>query len=306
MEVFDTVAPVFFLIGVGALLFRRFLDEAFLRNINWLTYWVGLPALIFDSISRADLAEPLAGKVLVVVFAATILTLLAGFGAARLLGVSVASGGTFLQASFRGNLAFIGVPVVIFAYPGSETASTVAILTLGPMMLLYNVLSIPLLQRSRDGGKGGFITRKLIRSLVSNPLIIASLAAVLFSFSGLGLPFILERSVGVLGQMALPLALLSIGGALVVVKVKGRFTPAMGASLLKVAFCPLIGLFCARLIGLEGESLGVALILLAAPTAAASYIIAQQFEGDERLASGAIVISTVLSILSLSAAVAMA
>ncbi len=303
MEVVNTVAPVFILIGVGAILFRRFLDAAFLRGMNWLTYWVGLPALIVHSLSRADLAEPLAAAVIAVVSGATLLTLAAGAVVARALRVPPASGGTFLQASLRGNLAFIGIPVVLFAYPESPTAGTVAILTLGPVMVLYNVLSVAVLQRSRDGG-GGWLSRKLAKTLLTNPLILASVLAALLSLSGIELPFFLQRSVGVLGQMALPLALLSIGGALAVVRVKGSVRAASGAALVKTALCPLIGAGLARVAGLEGEALGVALILLAAPTAAASYILAQQLGGDEGLASGAIVISTVLSVISLSVVVA--
>ncbi len=304
MEVLNTVGPVFILIALGALLFRRFLDEAFLRGINWLTYWVGLPALIFDSLSRAELAEPLAAKVMAVVAVATLMSLAAGALTARLLGVSSRSVGTFLQASFRGNLAFIGIPVVIFAYPDSENAGTLAILVLGPIMLLYNVLSVIVLERSR-GAEGRWFTRKLLRTLLTNPLILASIAAALFSLSGWGLPFFLERSVDVLGRMALPLALLSIGGALAVVRVKGGIRAASAAAVVKVGVCPLIGVVLADIAGLEGETLGIALILLACPTAAASYILAQQLGGDEGLASGAIVISTLLSAASLSTVIAL-
>lgn len=304
MEVLNTVVPVFILIGVGTVLFRSFLDRAVLRGINWLTYWVGLPVLIFNSIARSDLAEPMALKVFFLVLAATVATLVAGSLFGRLLGVSSGALGTFLQAAFRGNLAFIGIPVVIFAYPDSETAGTLAILTLAPMMFVYNVLSVVVLQRSRDGGGAAPPTRRLLRALLTNPLIVASVAGGAFALSGYGLPFFVERSLGVLGEMAPGLALLSIGGALAVVELKGGIVPASAASLLKVGLCPLAGILLAPAFGLEGEALGVALILLAAPTAAASYILAQQLGGDEGLASGAIVISTVLSVVSLSLVVA--
>ncbi len=304
MAVIDTVAPVFILIGIGALLFRSFLDAAVLRGVNWLTYWVGLPVLLFNSIAAADLVNPAAIRVFLVVLGATIITVVTAAIAVRLTGLRRTSGGTFLQATFRGNLAFIGIPVVIFAYPESSTAGTLAVLTLAPMMLVYNVISVLVLQRSQTDSRGWEMMRTLLRALFANPLIVGSALGAIVAVAGVELPFFLQRSMRVLGETAPGLALISIGGSLAVVKLGGRLKPAVWAAAFKVALCPLAGVLLAYLLGLEGEALGVALIFLAAPTAAASFILAQQFGGDEGLASGAIVISTLFSIVSLSLVVA--
>src|SRR5690606_10074952 len=114
----------------------------------------------------------------------------------------------------------------------------------------------------------------------------------------------IARSLDALSRLALPLALLSIGGSLVVVPVKGRLGPALASSLLKVAAAPLAGIAAARLLGAVPEVTIVAVIFLACPTAAASYVLARQLNGDEALAAASVVVSTILSLVSLGAAVA--
>jgi hypothetical protein len=122
---------------------------------------------------------------------------------------------------------------------------------------------------------------------------------------GLRLPGWLLQSVAILGQMALPLALLCIGGTLVVMPLRGKRTPAFTASVLKVALLPLLGWPLGRWIGLSLDELRITLLFLACPTAAASFTLAGKLGGDEALAASCVVVSTALSILSISAVLAL-
>jgi predicted permease len=63
-----------------------------------------------------------------------------------------------------------------------------------------------------------------------------------------------------------------------------------------------LGLAIAHFLGLEGHSRLILLILAATPTAVATYVLVDQMDGDRNLAASAIAISTVVSVLSLSAA----
>src|SRR5690606_5263381 len=118
-------------------------------------------------------------------------------------------------------------------------------------------------------------------------------------------PVFLHRSLEALGRIGLPLALLCIGGSLLIVPVKGNLCSAFTASLLKVTIAPLSGLATGIALGIAPSVMLVAVIYLACPTAAASYVLARQLGGDEGLAAGTIVISTILSMVSLSVAVAL-
>ena len=308
MNVIDSLGPVFLLIGFGAFLVKiGFLNREMLKGMNALAYWIGLPALIIYRLSSISLSGDDVGPLLAVFLAGTAVTVAAGLLAVRFMKIPTASTGTFIQASFRGNLAFIGLPVVIFAFNGIDGADPgrmqdLAVLSLAPIMILYNAGGVFALYASH-AGSGLKLLVRTGRQVATNPLIIASVAGLLLAFSGLSFPLYLDRSVDALGRIALPLALLCIGGSLLIVPVKGSLSAAFAASLIKVAVAPLAGFGVGLALGIEPAVMMVAVIYLACPTAAASYVLAQQLGGDEALAASSIVISTVLSLASLTVAV---
>lgn len=309
IHIIDSLAPVFLLLGFGAFLVRiGFLNQDMLKGMNDLAYWIGLPAFIFYRLATVSLEGTDLWPMLTVFLAGTGAAILAGWTAVRVLGVPAASRGTFVQATFRGNLAFIGLPVVVFAVsgiPGGNVEKTqdLAVLALAPIMVLYNVVAVFVLYASH-AGSGAKLLVKTGRQLITNPLIIASVGGILIALAGWQIPLFLGRSLEALSRIALPLALLCIGGSLLIVPVKGSLGSAFTASLLKVAVAPLAGFGVGLVFGIEPWVMLVAVIYLACPTAAASYVLARQLAGDEALAASTVVISTLLSLLSLSVAVA--
>ncbi len=310
INVLDSLAPVFLLIAFGAFLVKtKFLNAEMLRGMNDLAYWIGLPALLFHRIATASFETAQTGPVLTVFFIGTGGCLAAAWAVARLSRIPAASRGTLIQAGFRGNLAFIGLPVVIFAFSGlpageREVLEATAVLSLGPILIVYNVLAVWVLLAGQAVPGRGWLP-KLLRQISTNPLILASAAGFLYSFSGWGLVTAVERPLQVLAQLGLPLALLCIGGSLVLVPVKGSAAAATAAAWIKVGVGPLCGFMAAWMLGVPRETMLVALIYLASPTAAASYVLARQLGGDEAMAAAAVVLSTLFSLISLSVVVAM-
>jgi hypothetical protein len=77
------------------------------------------------------------------------------------------------------------------------------------------------------------------------------------------------------------------------------------AAVIKLSVGPVVGYFAAGWLGVGRVETAVALIMLACPTAVASYVLTEQLGGDSALSAGAVVVSTILSIASLAAVVAM-
>jgi predicted permease len=179
-----------------------------------------------------------------------------------------------------------------------------AVLALGPMVPIYNIAAVVVLSLSRHSFGPGAL-RRMVVQVVTNPLLLACAAGVAVSASGLTLPAAVLRTCELVGQFGLPLALLALGGTLAVTPVRGHVSAALAAALVKVAAVPAVGLAAAHLLRATATERGVALILLACPTAVASYILAEQLEGDAPLAASAVVLSTALSVVSLAVAVAM-
>ena len=300
----NSLAPVFLVMALGWVLrSRQFLSAATLQDMARLTYWVSLPCLLFSEIAGANPLFGEAGRVFFVMATATGLGAVIGYGLARLLAVPKAAIGTFLQAAFRGNLAFVGLPVIIYAFSAAgqsaAAAKTTAVVVMGPMVALYNVAAVLalLLSRSRLSKQA---LNKVFEELKINPLLLSCLAGVVYAALNWELPPLLGRTLTAIGQMSLPLALLCIGGSLVSLRVHGQLSWSLGAVVTKLFLLPLLGYAVAHLFGLSVQGTRIALILLACPTASASYILVSQLGGDKPLASGAILISTLLAVLPLA------
>ena len=310
MLILDTIAPVFLVVAVGAWLQRGGLvSPGFLKEANRLTYSVGLPALFFAQLAAglptmAGVTAPLAVMVIV-----TGLLLAAGFLAARCAGLRAGAAATFVQGAFRGNLAFIGLPVVFalpdVMLPGGLPLHQAAVILVAPMMVLYNILGVVVLLAGRHRF-GWTMILPLLKQLVVTPPLVAILAGMAFAAAGWTLPSVAGRTLNALGEMALPLGLLGVGGSLVTANLAAGWRVPLGAALLRTALAPLLGWVMGRWWGLDEVTVKLMMIFLATPTAIASYTVALALQGDERMASGIIGVSTITSVLTLSAVVAWA
>jgi predicted permease len=111
--ILNTLAPVFLLIALGAgLQASRFLSPGFLREANRVVYWVGLPALLFSQLARLGRGVGDATPMLGVMLAATVAVALLSYPVAAGMGVRPGAKGTFAQGVLRGNLAFVGLPII--------------------------------------------------------------------------------------------------------------------------------------------------------------------------------------------------
>jgi malate permease and related proteins len=307
MQIFETLAPILLLILLGcALAHLRFLGRDFIADLNKLVFWVALPALIFVGVAEIGHAGGQTLGLIAVLAGATFLTLAVGWLTAKVMRLPPASVGTLAQASFRGNLAYIGIPVLAYSFATLSESKrdeelATALLVMATMTALYNILAVIVLQGAQQKLNAGSAAM-IGRSLVTNPLIIACLAGLAFNFSGLHLPIVISRTLETLGGSAVPVALMCIGGSLATVVLKGRVTSIVAAASLKVFANPLIAWGLCRLVGIEGPEMRIALVLAACPTAAASFVMAAKLQGDEALASGSIALSTILSAVSLSLA----
>jgi malate permease and related proteins len=308
MTVFNVLAPVFLLIALGVVLQRtRFVSDGFLREANKVTYWLGLPALLFGNLATSLRQADSADVMLTTLLIATALVIATGYLVAWMLRLHSTRVGTFVQGAFRGNLAYVGLPIV-YSLPDVPSASglsirAAAVIAIAPMLVLYNVIGVTVLITSQHNLSRAMLL-PLLKQLATTPPLIATLAGFTWALTGLPLPPAIALSFEWLGQMALPLALLGIGGALAQSRIAHEWRVPATAALVKTVLSPVFGYFIGRHLGLSGVELAVVMIFLATPTAGISYTMATQLKGDEPLASSTILVSTVIAIASLSVVLA--
>jgi hypothetical protein len=134
-----------------------------------------------------------------------------------------------------------------------------------------------------------------LKTVCVNPVILSLLASVVFNLSGLPLPVIAARTLKIVSGMALPLALLVIGASLSFGLVRTQLRYVLPSAGLKLGLLPAAGLLIFRLLGIPESGFLPGFILLAAPTATVSYVMAVEMGGSPDQASAAVSLSTLLS-----------
>ncbi len=305
VQVVNALLPIVLLVAAGAALFLTgFADHGFRNGLDRLVYWVALPALIVASMVDAP---ALGGSLRMIALfcVATVLVMALSLAVAKALRLSPPSVGVFSQAAFRGNLAFVGLPVLQLATRNDAAVLSRAVLVFAPTVLLYNVLAVAGLTLARhrlDRRAPG----RLILALVTNPLLLASALGIALAVSNLHPPAPVQHTLELLGDTAAPLALLSLGGALTAYPIRRHVPLSLAASTLKLAALPAVVLGLATVFHLPRDERIILLVFAATPTAVSSYVLAVKLGGDPALAAGTITLSTVLSVLSLGAALLLA
>lgn len=308
MRLVDILFPVFGLMVMGGVLRQiGFLDLSMEKTLNRFCYFVALPVFIVHRVATAPLLDQQTLQTGLGLQAVTLGLWMLALLLAPLFRVTRRSRGTFTQTALRGNLAYVGLPVLAYALADrpaqeQELASAEAVLAMGGVVLLYNLLGVLSLEWDRRHEQEGNPWIRCLISSAQNPLLIACFAGLVWNISGLPVPHVVSRMATPVGATAFPLALMAIGSRIRSLNPGDFGLPVLGATLMKNALSLCLGLWTAHLLGLEGHSRLILLILCATPTAVATYVLVDQMDGDRNLAASAIAISTIVSVLSLSAA----
>lgn len=300
-EILLIVLPVFVVIGLGWVLLRcGLIDSEFLRQTNRLVYYVCLPLLLFYKIATADFSSNFNAALV----GGSALAIAAGFlisyTFAWLRHYPPAVTGAFSQGSFRGNIAYVGLAIVLNAY--GEAGLTKASMVMGFIVPVLNWFAILALLLPHRRTQGTYPTGDWRRALLLNPLILASLAGLLWSFLQLPMPRLLASSLHLASSMTLPLALLAIGGSFTPQRLRGDLWRAGLATGIKLVIVPLCAAIFLWILGIRGMDLGIGVLLAATPTATATYIMADQMGGDAELAGSIILLSTLAAAVTYSIA----
>lgn len=299
MVIITTIIPIFLLILLGWYARQRgFMPAEFLGPANRLVFYLAIPAMIFRSISKSSLKSEFHPGVLGVTLAAVVMVYLMAWWCCNLLRPVRKKRGTFIQSVSHGNLGYIGLAVA-FYYLG-EGGLVRASLVAGFMMILQNTLAVIALQVNSPGSIGDHKSLDFGMKIMGNPVIISALGGMAFSASGITMPLVVDRTLQLVSQMALPLALLVIGASLSFGLIRRETVLVTISGMLKLIMLPAIGWGGFTLLSISPGEYLPALILLASPTATIVYVMGSEMQGDPDLATAAISMSTLASALTFS------
>lgn len=197
--------------------------------------------------------------------------------------------GVFVQGVFRANMMIIGLAFVSSAY-GAEGIAVGAIFA-GLLTLVLNIYAVFAL--SNATGESKLNPLLIARQLITNPLIIAILIALMVKFLRLPIPTLVEQAGGYLSAMALPLALICAGATLDFRQIFKASDVALWSSFGRLIIAPSVAIAVGLMLDLDSLNMGVLILLTTSPAASASYVMAKAMGANDVAAANIIGITTV-------------
>jgi malonate transporter and related proteins len=298
--ILNTALPFFALIfcGYGAGRFRL-LSEASIAGVNAFVFYFALPAFLFNLVAASQLKNILNGS-----FVAAYLS--AGFSVfvvAALLGrllFKVQPGEAALQgsAAVLGNTGYMGLPLVAAVF--GEEAAIPLVLGLTLEVTLIIPFTIALVEATKGSGGWSRVPSSVTGALARNPLIVAIFAGALISALGLGLPTPVENFTALLGGTAGPCALFALGATLASRSLSTGLGEVSYMSSFKLFVHPSAMWLTTQLFDVAPLWAAVAVLGAALPVAANVFILARQYDTYVDRISSAILLSTVVSVVTVS------
>ena len=303
-SVLGALAPVFLLIVLGFALKKGLmrLDTQW-HGLERLTYYVLFPALLIETLVKADLGKvPVAGVGGALLLSASLMSLLCL--CLRPLLSRFAVDGPAFTSIFQGATrwqTFVALAVSANLYGDTGLAlASVAIVALIP---LVNVFSVAVLAHYASPERQSI--RSIARTVVRNPLIWACAIGLAINVVQLPLPRIWHEVADALGRSSLGIGLLVTGAGL---HLEGMFRPSLAASvavILKLILMPVLAVALALWFGIAGPNLVIVVVCAAVPASSSAYVLARQMGGDAPLLAQIITLQTILAAITMPIAIAL-
>lgn len=268
--------------GVG----RSFeLDMQTLARIN---IYALLPALVLTSLAQTTLALGNAIAIVASFLLNTVVLYLLAVGLSRRLDFSVDEQKSLIAIVLFSNVGNLGLPFILFAL-GEAGLERAVVYLVGSSVMIASVFPIVLKQAGLKAGLN--VTLRL-------PVFWAALAGIGLQATQKAFPLPLERGMALLGEGAIPVALLTLGVQLARTElVFGRYE--LIGSVLRLGVAPLLAYGIGTALGLQGLDRQVLVLQAAMPVAVNSLIWVTELGGDRTRVARTILLSTFLSVITL-------
>ncbi len=280
-QIFAVIAPILFIALLGYLwsLYKLRYDAQFVSKI---VMDVASPCLILATLLKADIDTSEVINMTVITVTGLALLFFFSYIVIKITGVQWR---TYMPSLVFSNTGNMGIPISLFAF--GEHALALSLIIFMVTSLFHFSVGVSIV-----GNKHPFHT------LMTSPVFYATALAFFFLFTGYKLPASIFNTVKLLGDMAIPLMIFSLGVSLHSLKPKS-FTRSLffGVMRLVVGFC--VGLIVCWIFDLKGAVRGVVMIQSAMPSAVFNYLLALNFNREKEEVAGVVVCSTVISFLTL-------
>lgn len=294
----NATIPVFTVIVIGYILKQiGMLNDNFIEVANKFNFKVTLPILLLTDIGSTNIIKNFDGKfVLFCAIVTSICFWTIWFFTKKFMKDSSMIG-AFVQASFRGSAAVLGIAFIQNIYGNAGMAPLMIIATV-PFYNIYSVIVLTF--EGENNAKGKDNIKKAFLNIMKNPIIIGILLGMLVSLLNINFPKMVDKTLQNFASMATPLALVTIGAGFEGKKALAKIKPTLTASIIKLMVQPALFLPLAAYFGFRNQELVALIIMLGSPTTVSCYIMAKNMNNDGILTSSIIVATTLFSAFTLT------
>ena len=290
----------------------RLFDAAAGKGISLFVFNVAIPALLFRSIARLD-SGPAGGSVdpviLLAYYPPALLVFAASYLIARkLLHHPADTAAVFGATSTYGNSVLLGIPLVLTTWGDAGVVPVMLIVSIHTLVLVALPTVMIEWHRSRQAEDGGGVRASLLaafKGLVTNPIIVALVAGGLWALSGLGINAVVDRTLGLMGQAAAPVALFTLGASLTRYETGGAARDVSIMMALKLLVLPAaVWVMADPIMGLDRMTVGIAVLVGAMPSGANTFVLAQRYDRLVARTATTVLLSTALAWITAAAILA--
>lgn len=281
LTVLEIVAPVFLLAAIG-FTWVKLGFEYRIQFVTRLAMTLSIPCLIFVSLMKTEIDPQTLSAVSLAAIVAYALVTVASYVVVRVARLDVQ---TFLAPLIFGNTGNLGLPLALFAF-GSEGLDYAVVIF--AIMAVYSFsFGVWLVS-----GGGSFV------KVLKEPMVLGTLLGALFLWQGWETPRFVTNTLELVGQMAIPIMLITLGVALARLSSR-HLGQAVWLSIIKAAFCVGIAWAVGRWFDLPPVAFGVLVVQISTPVAVTSYFLAEKYGADSDAVAGLVVASTLISVIIL-------
>lgn len=295
----DVILPVFLVVAAGYLAaWRGWISENGVDGLMKFAQGIAIPVLLFMALTRLDLGTVFDWRLLLSFYAGAISGFLAGlFGARFLFGrgweeaVAVGFVGLF------SNSVLLGLAISERAWGTASLAPNFAIIALhAPFCYLTGILAMEGV-RAQGAGLGRTAVR-VLRGMVTNPIVIGIALGALVNLAGLPLPRVATDALDLIARAGLPAALFGLGGVLLRYRPDGDFRLIGYVVAVSLVLHPAVTFTLGRALGLADGPFRAAVLTAAMAPGVNAFLFADMYGRARRIAASTVLTATLLSIVT--------
>lgn len=296
LAVIEGFSVVWIVILVGWFVGRRkLLGENAQLVLSRLSFFVASPALLVETLARADLHTVFAQPLLVAASSAVITATIFMTVTRLWLKRSVAESLLAAMSSSTANAANLGIPIAAYVLGDAALIAPVLVFQLA----FYTPVYLMLLDSLTSGRRA--TPGRILLQIISNPMILGTAVGLVLASTGWQLPSLVAEPLHLIAGAAIPAILIAFGMSLGTSRplnpADGRRPDILVATGFKLILHPVIAYLLGHFaLGMDGAALFAVVVAASLPAAQNVYVTAQRYQVGVAVAKDTVLLTTVLAI----------